>query len=408
MVHINGYRLLFRLNSGQEISVPAGQISRITFGNRAAEPRKPEKPKPPAPAPVRPARSEKEDGSPAGRVNEVEKRTTPAVKATEPRKPESPPDRGIPQPGRTSQVEKIARASERQGRATGHGAPANLFAGESSAAVFETDTVLLARRPVKVTLAPAGAGEENLIQYSLNESEFAKYSGPFTLSETGLYQIRYFSVDPAGNREVLRHRTIQIDRLNPELRFDFAGQVFRDRQAVVFTSTPFVFVRAEDPHAGVAGVRCLRAAETIDLSAEGGMFTLEQANRTVTVVCQARDRAGNQAERTVYVQHDQAPPRVSWGSSDPDRFFNTGARMQFFAEDEGSGIGTLRLLVDGFAHELPADARSFAPADFESRPGAEREFVVIAVDRTGNEARSPALRLRVDKQAPVSELKLEP
>jgi len=54
--------------------------------------------------------------------------------------------------------------------------------------------------------------------YSLNGQQFKKYTGIFTLGTEGLYNLRYYSVDRAGNNESIKIREIIIGKYDKYLR----------------------------------------------------------------------------------------------------------------------------------------------------------------------------------------------
>ena len=381
MIHINGFRVLFRRSDGREIAVPSSQIRRVIFGDRQAPPKpaKPEKPKRPEPPRREPARAVRK-----------EPRKQPAPPPRKP--PEPPPKRVAPVPPKPVEA-RPAPAPE-------------LFQKSESGVVRGSDEILYAARPVKVTLAPAENSGAGTIYYSINDAAEAKYAAPFTLSQTGFYHIRYFAVDPAGNREVLRHKKVYVDRTAPLIQIDFQGRQWTDRLGVSHSGSPLVFLRAHDLHTGVRAFRCRLGAEVIELSREGGVIALPEAGKTHELTCQARDRVGNQVERTSYLRHDASGPRVAWIGDPARRSMKSGTRVAFSVQDDAAERVTLRLLVDDQVHTLPPGSRSFAPAEFESKSGVERTFVLIAVDPAGNETRTEPLRLRIDRTPPVSELKI--
>jgi hypothetical protein len=56
----------------------------------------------------------------------------------------------------------------------------------------------------------------NKTYYSINNSEFAEYTLPLTLSATGTYQLRYYSTDNASNSESVKTGTlVKIDKIIP-------------------------------------------------------------------------------------------------------------------------------------------------------------------------------------------------
>ena len=54
--------------------------------------------------------------------------------------------------------------------------------------------------------------------YSINNNDFQKYTGPFIIEEEGLNNLRYYSVDKAGNNEEIKQKEIIIRKLDKYLR----------------------------------------------------------------------------------------------------------------------------------------------------------------------------------------------
>lgn len=53
--------------------------------------------------------------------------------------------------------------------------------------------------------------------YMLNQSEWRRYTSPFTITHEGVHTLKYYSTDKAGNTENARTRTIKIDKTPPAI-----------------------------------------------------------------------------------------------------------------------------------------------------------------------------------------------
>lgn len=83
---------------------------------------------------------------------------------------------------------------------------------------------------VKVTLTPTDDNSGVLeTKYSLDAGlTFSAYTVPVTISKEGTTEFRYFSVDKAGNNEIVKSFQIKIDKTSPEttLQFDTGTKTF--------------------------------------------------------------------------------------------------------------------------------------------------------------------------------------
>ncbi|MCD6512441.1 MAG: Ig-like domain repeat protein, partial [Thermoplasmata archaeon] len=55
------------------------------------------------------------------------------------------------------------------------------------------------------------------IYYKINDREWKKYSNPIKLTFDGVYTIKYYSIDNAGNREETKSITVKIEKSKPSL-----------------------------------------------------------------------------------------------------------------------------------------------------------------------------------------------
>lgn len=79
------------------------------------------------------------------------------------------------------------------------------------------------RSDVKVTVLPTDADGLGIDYtfYSINSGDMMLYSQPFVLQDEGTYEIIYYSIDKADNREKQKTITFKIDKTSPEAEIHF-------------------------------------------------------------------------------------------------------------------------------------------------------------------------------------------
>ncbi|MDR7080077.1 uncharacterized protein YjiK [Neobacillus niacini] len=170
--------------------------------------------------------------------------------------------------------------------------------------------------------------------YSLNGSEFVEGTA-FTVSEEGVNEVSFYSVDNAGNVEDVKTVEVKIDRAAPETTSNVTNQWYKGEVAVELTST--------DDISGVAQTfYSINGSEFV----EGTAFTVtdEGINK---VSFYSVDHAGNIEDvNTVEVKVDKTAPIVTWNGND---HYALGSQMKigYSASDSLSGVATETVTLNG-------------------------------------------------------------
>ncbi|MDQ0254535.1 hypothetical protein J2S74_001914 [Evansella vedderi] len=186
---------------------------------------------------------------------------------------------------------------------------------------------------VKLTVTGAKSGVA-ATYYSVNGSDFTEGTN-FTITEEGVTQVSYYSVDNAGNVEEIKTEYVKIDKTAPETISNIEGDWLKNNFTVELAVT--------DTKSGVA---------VTYFSVNGSEFK-EGTNFTITeegvneVSYYSVDKAGNVEEvKTEYVKVDKTAPIVSWNYSD-EYVLGTELPLVYEAYDSISGIKYETLFLNG-------------------------------------------------------------
>lgn len=178
--------------------------------------------------------------------------------------------------------------------------------------------------PVNVSLQVVDEGSSVTdTVYRVNEGEWTSYSGPFTISDDGIYTLEYYSTDLAGNTESINTTTFQIDATAPVLTLEAdPATIWPPNNQMVPVK---VGLEASDEGSGMALVTLVSI--TSSEQAEEGMADIQDAEygtddrefllratrlgsgdgRIYTITYSAMDLAGNATTTSVevIVPHNQ-------------------------------------------------------------------------------------------------------
>jgi len=189
--------------------------------------------------------------------------------------------------------------------------------------------------PVTLTLnALDTLSDVDVTYYSVDNGAPQVYSGPFTFSLGGVHEIRFWSVDNAGNVEdssAADHViTIKIDNIPPTIT-GFASPAPNGNG---WNNTPVtVTFYCQDNESGIAS-----CPDPVTLSTEG-------ANQSVLGT--AKDNAGNTESTTVGgIKIDLTPP-VTASDAPPGWTNNAGVTVNLSATDNLSGVAQTYWQLDG-------------------------------------------------------------
>ena len=197
--------------------------------------------------------------------------------------------------------------------------------------------------PVTVTLA--AADEESGVdrtEYTVDGGAWTPYTAPFVVSGDKAHQVRYRSVDKAGNVEEARALAISIDATAPLTTAQFAPPNDNGWHAGAIPVT----LAAADATSGVVST---------EYSLDGGAWTPYtqpvdvSGDGTHTVAYRSRDAAGNtETEKAATVRIDGTRPTVLVsGIADRQVYGDSqDLRISWQAVDSTSGVRTLTGSLD--------------------------------------------------------------
>ncbi|WP_208297325.1 ThuA domain-containing protein [Actinophytocola oryzae] len=229
--------------------------------------------------------------------------------------------------------------------------------------------------PVTVTLA--GVDEESGVdrtEYTVDGGAWTAYTAPFPVSGDAAHQVRFRSVDEAGNVEEAKSLTVSVDATAPLTTAQFAPGNDNGWHAGAIPVT----LAATDATSGVAGT---------EYSLDGGAWApYTQAvdvtgDGTHTVAYRSTDKAGNvETEKAATVKIDGTKPTVLIsGISDRQVYGDSqDLRISWQAVDSTSGVRTLTGKLDG------ANFATGTLLPLYTSSLGTHSLTVTAVDNAGN------------------------
>lgn len=187
--------------------------------------------------------------------------------------------------------------------------------------------------------------------YSINGAEYTEGTS-FTVEKEGVNKVSFYSVDKAGNKEIVQTIEVKVDKTAPVTQSDAPDQWLKDDAVIHVTAT--------DHASGTA-----KTYYSIDGSAykEGTSFTISKEGIT-TVSFYTVDQAGNAEEaKTIEVKIDKTAPVVSMNLSEE---YALGASLDlvYKAEDTTSGVSVETLTFNGQTYENGDDVKLSQPGTY--------------------------------------------
>ncbi|WP_419956408.1 OmpL47-type beta-barrel domain-containing protein [Neobacillus niacini] len=215
--------------------------------------------------------------------------------------------------------------------------------------------------------------------YSVNGSEFVEGT-TFTITDEGLNEVSFYSVDNAGNVEEAKTVEVKIDTMAPETVSNVANQWNKGEVAVELTAT--------DALSGVAKTfYSINGTEFV----EGTMFTVTEEGIN-EVSFYSVDNAGNVEEvKTVEVEIDtKAPDTVS---NVTDEWNKGEVAVELTATDALSGVAKTFYSING-SEFLEGTA-------FTVTEEGVNKVTFYSVDNAGNVEKVKTVEVKIDKTAPT-------
>jgi PKD repeat protein len=236
--------------------------------------------------------------------------------------------------------------------------------------------------PATVTLTATdntGGTGVSRTEYQLDTAtEWIPYTDPVTVSGDGVHELRFRSVDVAGNTEVAKTIEVKVDATAPVTTATFAPANDDGWHA----GTVPVTLTAVDPASGVAAVEYALDGgdwqpytEPVDVTGDGEHELLYRAT----------DAAGNvETVKSALLSIDATKPTLLVGGLADGQLYGDSqdVRITFQAVDSTSGVRSVIGTLDGRAYQ-----NNTLQAMYELNLGLH-ELVVTATDRAGNQTTS--------------------
>lgn len=236
--------------------------------------------------------------------------------------------------------------------------------------------------PATVTLTATDNADGSGVartEYQLDTATaWTPYTAPFTVSGDGRHEVRFRSVDEAGNVEATNAVEVKVDATAPVTTATFAPPNDDGWHAGAVPVT----LTATDPASGVAGV---------EYTLDGGDWTPYTQPVDVTgdgeheLRYRATDVAGNvETVKAALITIDATKPTLLVGGLADGQLYGDSqdVRVTFQAVDPTSGIRSVVGTLDGRAYQS-----NTLQAMYELNLGLH-ELVVTATDRAGNQTTS--------------------
>lgn len=249
-----------------------------------------------------------------------------------------------------------------------------------------------------------GLGEVSQTFVSVDSAPFAAYAGTFTLIAQGTHTIQFYSLDAAGNVEIVHVSTLTVDIVAPITILQVGG-IASATTSLVLISTDSLGLSAADTDAGVA--------QTIYVLDGGApnvyISTFSLAAGTHTFEYQSVDNLGNTEEMksaflTVF-DVDTTPPEIELTPADGSTATTSSPLIVAVYSDSGRGVdpASVRVILDGVDVTTSAVVTiSSAAITPDLSEGAHTVTVEVA-DLAGNPA-SASSTFNVDILPPVTTL----
>jgi large repetitive protein len=175
--------------------------------------------------------------------------------------------------------------------------------------------------------------------YSINGLEFVEGTTTFTVTEEGVNEVSFYSVDNAGNVEEVKTVEVKIDKEAPETVSNVTDQWSKGEVAVELTAT--------DDLSGVAGTfYSINGSDFV----EGTTFTVTEEGVN-EVSFYSVDNAGNIEEvKTVEVKIDKTAPTISV-EIEGEQALGSTFTLDYLAVDDLSGIAVEEVTFNGKTYQ---------------------------------------------------------
>ncbi|MEM4160454.1 MAG: Ig-like domain-containing protein [Thermoplasmata archaeon] len=245
--------------------------------------------------------------------------------------------------------------------------------------------------PLNLTIAAEDTGSGlYAVYYSINDLPWVRDSS-ISLNASGIYTIRFYAVDIAGNVEDVNHVVLKIDAEAPKTVYRVEGSSIQNGW---FGSSVIVSLSAEDMWSGVAAIM-FSVDGSIFFRYTGPIFI--EGDGVHILKFYATDNAGNTEElHTLTICIDSTPPETTANASS-DWYSKLPVVIGLAGVDANSGVANTWYRVDGGewrnGTELTLNEDGIHTVEFYS------------VDIAGNREMLHTITVRIDTLAPVLQVK---
>ncbi|MGA1793359.1 MAG: OmpL47-type beta-barrel domain-containing protein [Thermoplasmatota archaeon] len=238
-----------------------------------------------------------------------------------------------------------------------------------------------------------------MTEFTLDQGGWTEYSSPFNISDNGVHQVSYRSLDIAGNLEVPRSMEIKIDKVSPETDHFMVGDMGSEEWYVSPVELRF---QSSDATSGPGEVR-------LEIDGKASIYDPKDppvisTNGQHSFSYHAVDIAGNLEEkRSVSFMIDREGPSTSMvvhGTEGDLGWFVSPVQVELVREEGYSGIETTQYrIVGGKWQEYSA------PVNIINNGLFELEF--YTKDLAGNTEAVRAGYVKIDKDPPETSMTID-
>lgn len=272
----------------------------------------------------------------------------------------------------------------------------------SETGILTKDTIYVNSKVAFTLAANDEQSTVDYIEWRPKNGEYRKYVQPIRLSEEGLTEIQYRSVDKAGNVEAPKVLIILVDNTAPKVTLQPAETLFYIDGAPYASKNNSYTIVAEDKGSGIEKVEYNINNEANRNYSEP--IKLEKGGANL-IKFNATDRSQNQSpEASIIIIVDDMKPKVEIVPSVPlvdisgAPYAKRGAIFHVNAYDSESGIRKILVKVDAEEEFRPyVDGLNL-------QTQGEHKIWAKAVDNVGNESEIVELKFFVDLLPPASKI----
>ena len=249
--------------------------------------------------------------------------------------------------------------------------------------------------PVTITLSAteSGSGLVNSY-YTLDWGQPIVYTGPFTISTSGVHRVFYWSADVAGNYEPLQFMDVKVDVTAPTTQVTVGGT---NTGGEWWKSPAFVYLAATDSESGTANTYY----KIDDGATQTYSTTFNVTGGGVHVVKYwSVDVLGNtEAEQSVTIKIDTTAPttQLSTGGIGDNGWYRSSVNVSLTADDNGqAGVQHTYYSVDG------GSTQTYAGVFTVSGEG-QHTVSYWSTDWYGNTEAAKTAAIKIDLTAPVTQ-----